>query len=527
VAADLLRVVVVSRVPVPVTTLLRSKLPECRPVSVPAVDDVAAKLRPEAIVLLDLGDPETNLNAARKLRADGIRHGILVIRTSASGGLPGVIGLDPPFTLTDFRVALERARQHSARATSAEGSERVLGSEDEAGGAPETPPPALTKPKSASAPPPPPRAASAEPGPTAQAALSRQDQEDIAASEVATHAAIEQPRASTPLRRGPSMAVPQVAREAVTAADESLLTGKAPSPSPGTASHGGSVVEPLRAKADRWRKRLSALTADEDSKPPEPELHERLVQIFAATSQIESIAADLPSVIDPPALFQAIVTTVADEFAADSVVLWRRARNGWVAAAHRGLTAREANMPVGFDQPVLHDVDAQTGAILLYPTARFQHLIVGIGGAHTESFMASSVAVGANRLGILAVGRDEPLVEADLDRFAEMAVEAAVGIGVADHIQRMASLVAQIGGQYSPVSDPGEWRKEFLDELHEAWHSRHHRDEAIDPAAAAGLWSARATRADVEASPTADPEETSADEPEVVIDLNRRSTKQG
>jgi hypothetical protein len=530
VATDLLRVVVVSREPVPVTTVLRFKLPGCLPVSVPSVGDVAAKLRPDAIVLLDLGDGGASLEAARKLRGEGIHHGIVVIGTSGTGRLAGVSGLRPPFQLADLGAAMEEARQHSVRATSAEGA--VSG--------PPAPPARST---ATSDGPTPSSAQPAEPeheddavapeAPPAAAASEQTGKPSSAQEPKASRPpAAEQPRAQAPVRRGPSTTVPQVAHEAVRSVDESLFTGRSPTVPPGTASSGDAAAEPLRSKVDRWRKRLAAPAAEEPSKPSERELHERLVQIFAATSQIESIAAELPIVTDRVALQQAIVMAVADEFTADTVALWRRAHNGWVVVAHRGLTGREASLPVGFDQPVLHDVDARSGAILLDPTPSFQNLISGIGGAHTESFMASSVAVGSNHLGILAVGRDEPLVEADLDRLVEMAVEAAVGIGVAEHIQRMSSLVGQMAGAESKsASEPGQWREEFLEELSSAWHARHEGDEATDPAAAAGMWSALTGPGDPEAAGVADAagdkgqQKVSPDDPETVIDLTSKTTK--
>lgn len=537
VATDLLRVVVVSREPVPVTTVLRFKLPGCLPVSVPSVDEVAAKLRPEAIVLLDLGNGGASLDAARKLRADGVRHGIVVIGTAATGGLAGVSELEPPFELTDLAAAMEQARQHSARTTSVEGGETGFGATDEAEGPPQSPPAVPPDPASATPAPPVPPAKPASPSaehdPAPQptkarpegdhAPAARPDGGEVPAPAPPPPQATGQPRTPMPLRRGPSTAVPQVAHEAVAAADESLFTGRSPTQTSAGGSHSGGAAEPLRSKVDRWRKRLGAPAGEETSEPSERELHERLVRIFAATSQIESIAAELPIVTDRAALYQAIVMAVADEFTANTAVLWRRADNGWVAAAHRGLTDREASLPVGFDQPVLRDVDARTGAILLDPTVSFQHLISGIGGAHTESFMACSVAVGSNHLGILAVGRDEPLVEADLDRLVDMAVEAAVGMGVAEHIQRMSSLVGQMGGREpNPVAETGQWREEFLDELTSAWHARRQGSQPTDAETAAGTWSALA---DAEAPEGEDGEDAVVDEPETVIDLTSRTTK--
>lgn len=521
VATELFRVVVVSREPVPVTTVLRFKVPGCLPVAVPSVDEVGSKLLPEAIVLVDLGDGGTSLAATRELRQRGIRHGIVAIGNAGTGGLSGVTGLQPPFQLDELGAAMQRAREHSAR-VAAEQEEGPAATEpvEEAtqppvtqAGTQEGPPippstPATTSTQEAAAP---------TPGP------SDPDQGRGASPQGPAPDPIAPPPSRTPVRREASTTVPQVALDAVTSVDESLFSSKAPAHPGGHSSGAGTTGEPLRSKVDRWRRKLTAPPgAGEPAEPTERELHERLVQIFAATSQIESIAAELPIVTDRVALYQAIVMAVADEFTADTVALWRRAHNGWVTAAHRGLTEREASLPVGFDQPVLRDVDARSGAVLLDPTASFQHLISGIGGAHTESFMAASIATGPNRLGILAVGRDEPLAEADLDRLVEMAAEAAVGIGVAEHIERMSTLVGQMGGGGAGRNaEPGEWRDAFFDELNAAWHERLQGDSDAD----AGLWSALAPPDDQDTEQHDRAGGDAVNEPDSVIDLTSRATK--
>ena len=523
---ELFRVVVVSRDPVPVTTVLRFKLPGCLPVAVPSVEDVAPKLRSEAIVLIDLGDDGASLAAARKLRQQGIAHGIVVIGSSGTGGLSGVIGLQPPFQLEDLAAAMQRAREHSARAaTSQEGSPAVTGTAEDA------PQPAEAPAAAQEGPPRP---------PTGPATTSTEDPPAPAPAATDHAEPPAPPAAPAPVRREPSTTVPQVALDAVTSVDESLFSSKTPAHPGAPTSGAGSSGEPLRSKVERWRKRLAAPASGGAAEPTQLELHERLVQIFAATSQIESIAAELPIVTDRGALYQAIVMAVADEFTADSVALWRAEQDeGWFAAAHLGLTEREATLPVEFEQPVLNDVDARAGAVLLDPTASFQGLIRGIGGAHTESFMAAAVAIGSHRLGILAVGRDEPLVEADLDRLVEMAAEAAVGIGVAEHIERMSTLVGQMGGDRSGHErEPGQWREAFLDELKSAWHARREGDEAAPPG---GAWSALATSAEQDADQDAGQDADqdagqdadqdgragvdAADEPDTVIDLTSRAVK--
>ena len=516
VATELFRVVVVSREPVPVTTVLRFKVPGCLPVAVHSVDEVASKLLPEAIVLLDLGDGGASLAAARELRQRGIRHGIVAIGSSGTGGLSGVTGLQPPFQLDELAAAMQRVREHSAR-VAAERQEGAAAAESGGEASPASGGPA----EQTEQPPPkaPPATTARPPLPPAEPAKPVHGQ-PAAGPRGAEQTPAETP--PTPVRREPSRAVPQVALDAVTSVDESLFSSKAPV-HPGAATSGtGSPGEPLRSKVDRWRRRLTAPSSQDPAEPTERELHERLVQIFAATSQIESIAAELPIVTDRVALYQAIVMAVADELTADTVVLWRPEQDGWIAAAHLGLTEHAASLPVGPDQPLLSDVHARAGAVLLDPAGSFQALITGIGGAHTESFMAASVAIGSHRLGILAVGRDEPLVENDLDRLVEMATEAAVGIGVAEHIERMSTLVGRMGGEgFGQQRGPGEWREAFLDELKSAWHARREHDDA---AAAAGVWSSLATpSADEDDHPGGDAaDDAGAD---TVIDLTSRATK--
>ena len=525
VTSELFRVVVVSRDPVPVTTVLRFKLPGCLPVAVPSVEDVAPKLRAEAIVLVDLGDHGASLAAARKLRQQGIAHGIVVIGSSGTGGLSGVTGLQPPFQLEELAAAMQRAREHSARAaTSPEEEPAVTGTAEDATQVAEPPAAAQEGPPR---PPTGPATTAVEQPPASTPAAADLARGTAAAPQGPATDPAEPPPVPGPVRREPSTTVPQVALDAVTSLDESLFSSKTPAHPGEPTSGSGAPGEPLRSKVQRWRKRLAAPGSGGAAEPTQRELHERLVQIFAATSQIESIAAELPVVTDCAALYQAIVMAVADEFTADSVALWRSEEEGWVAAAHLGLTGHQASLPIGLEQPLLSDLDARAGAILLDPTTSFQSLIRGIGGAHRESFMASAIAIGSHRLGILTVGRDEPLVEGDLDRLVVLADEAAVGIGVAEHIERMSALVGQMGGEGSGhEGEPGQWREAFLDELKSAWHARREGDDA---APADGAWSALATPGEQDADQDADEDGRAggdaAGEPDTVIDLASRAVR--
>jgi hypothetical protein len=415
-----LDVVVWSQHPERVLEVLRTKLPACAPVAVTSIDELVAALQEASVVLLDLGSPAEGLSVAWAVRDRGIRHGIVLIGTEDVDGLDGVIGLRPPFRLRDLAAAFERAQLHLPRSGSSGGQWTDR-----------------------SSPPPPPQSWTARPLPPPTPA----GQHWVPQREV----------------------VPDVAVEAAATVDAQLLTGRPPTPQSHPRAEGDSPPT-VRATIDRWRKRLGGHPISKDSTPP-AELYERLVSIFAATSKIESIAEDLPIVTDLSRLHQAIATSVAAELEADTVGVWRLTNQGWIPRAHHGFTRREARLPVPVDQPVMSRVDTAGGAILLDPVADFLALAAGIGGVHTNSFMAASMAVGPNRIGILTVGRNESFVEGDLDQLVELAVEAAVGIAVSEHIARMSSLVERMGG----VQGRGEGREwaetEGMDEVAEAWRT--------------------------------------------------------
>jgi hypothetical protein len=87
-----------------------------------------------------------------------------------------------------------------------------------------------------------------------------------------------------------------------------------------------------------------------------------------------------------------------------------------------------------------------------------QAAVAGIGGAHTESFMAAAIAVGPGRYGILAVGRDEPLTASHLDLLLGAALEAAPGIAVAEQLLRLWARAPQPAAEPEDLP-PRSWRE--------------------------------------------------------------------
>jgi hypothetical protein len=195
------------------------------------------------------------------------------------------------------------------------------------------------------------------------------------------------------------------------------------------------VMEPEPSTAPRptrWRARRQTPAPE-----PERQLRKRLARVLAATTELEELVEQVPLLVDLPALGVAIVREVAQALDADTVGLWHRGEDGWRVLAHSGLTKHEATWIVPFEQPLFSEVDASGGALLLDPVDAVQAAVTGIGGAHTESFMAAAVAAGPGRYGILAVGRDRQLTEQHLDTLGDLALEMAPGLAVAQQLERL------------------------------------------------------------------------------------------
>jgi hypothetical protein len=475
-------VVVVSSEPAAVVNLLGRKLTGYLPVAVPSIDKVAQGLRPGAIVLLDVGDVAASIAAAGKLRNDGFRGGIVLIGTTSVGGLTGVVGLKPPFRLAELVTALEKASRQHVHDVTVEPAQPPV-------------PPAVGRGRD-----------------VAPIAETSERSEPPGTPQPPRPSAEEY----TPLRRGQAESVPEVAKHAVVSADPSLLTGRQPTHPAAAASDSAGGAQ-VRSTLARWRQRLGGGDIADPATLTQRDMHQRLVIMLAATSQLEVLAQELPVLTDRMALRKGIVEAVVEEFEASSVGFWERDPDGWVVTVCYGFTEREARMPAGPDQPVLREIDANGGAILLEPVAQFQPLVRGIGGAHTESFMAAAVAVGDQHFGILALGRDHALFESDLDRLIEMASEAAVAIGVAEHLERMHALVEQSrshtdsDGTHVPLQPGGSVAASGSSEQYTSSEASGVNTEEPD-AGGAMNWSTFRPPGDI------DPPDT----PNVVIDLSDR-----
>jgi hypothetical protein len=217
------------------------------------------------------------------------------------------------------------------------------------------------------------------------------------------------------------------------------------------------TVEPDRQRAHRWFARRQRRGSDGEER-----LKERLAAVLAATSELERLLEEMPLLGSAASLAEAIVEDLRQQLDAETVALWRRVDAGhWEVLAHRGLTPLEATWHVPSDQPLFSEVDASGGALLIDPVDAVQAAVSGIGGAHTETFMAASIAAGPGRYGILTVGRDRPLTEPDLDLLVEEASDAAPGMAVAEQLARFRG--ASDTGERATIEvpepvEPRSWR---------------------------------------------------------------------
>jgi hypothetical protein len=196
------------------------------------------------------------------------------------------------------------------------------------------------------------------------------------------------------------------------------------------------------APASRDGRRRQRWFARSRPQPSEAEgrFRARVASVLAATAELERLLDEFPLLASVDGFAHAVVDDLATRLAADTVAYWRWYEDGWKVLSHRGLTHLEASWVVPHDHPLFAEIDAAGGALLLDPVDAAQAAVAGIGGAHTESFMAAALAVGPGRFGILAVGRNRSLSEADLETLVEEAAEAAPGMALAEQLTWLVKL---------------------------------------------------------------------------------------
>lgn len=211
------------------------------------------------------------------------------------------------------------------------------------------------------------------------------------------------------------------------------------------ASHGREHAAD-RPRVDALARLRSMATRKRASVPIDPSLQRdealrRFAQGVTAGGELETLLADMPILRSVRTLGAAIVEEVHTELEADTTAYWQRFDDGFRVLASQGLTKVEQHLVVALVQPMLGEIHTTGGGLLIDPVDAVQAAVAGIGGARTESFMAAAIAIGEGRYGILAVGRNRPLVPDDLDRLIAVATEAAPGIALAQLLRRVTGQV--------------------------------------------------------------------------------------
>ena len=202
------------------------------------------------------------------------------------------------------------------------------------------------------------------------------------------------------------------------------------------------VAADTPAPSGAVRRAASRFTSrDQEAHTPEAEMRRRLAAVITAGSELESLVRDLPLLRSLKRVASLVVEEVQEVLEADTAAYLTRRADGYYILASVGLSNVERRLVAPLDQPMLAEVDSTGGGLLIDPIDAAQAAVAGIGGAHTESFMAASIAAGCGRFGLLVAGRDRPLTEQDLDVLVSLAREAAPGIAVAQLLRRLGALV--------------------------------------------------------------------------------------
>lgn len=216
---------------------------------------------------------------------------------------------------------------------------------------------------------------------------------------------------------------------------DTAATGPAP-------TSGSSTARDPLTRSGAVQRSASRFTArDREAHTPEAEMRRRLAGVITAGSELESLVHELPLLRSLKGVASLVVEEVQEVLEADTAAYITRRDDGYYILASIGLSNVERRLVAPLDQPMLAEVDATGGGLLIDPIDAAHAAVSGIGGAHTESFMAASIAAGSGRFGLLVAGRDRPLTEQDLDRLVALAREAAPGIAVAQLLRRLGALV--------------------------------------------------------------------------------------
>ena len=168
----------------------------------------------------------------------------------------------------------------------------------------------------------------------------------------------------------------------------------------------------------------------------ENEVSVRLRAAFDGVKALESAIEGLPVLTDLVGLTQALLGEVVDLLTPETAAVYLPGPDGFRVWASHNFSQVEKTKAVQTHQPLFADLLVRHQALLIEPLDMAQTLANGVGGARTNAFLAAPMDVDRICVGIIVAGRGH-FEDEDLDRLEGLAVEAALGLGIALGLDRL------------------------------------------------------------------------------------------
>jgi hypothetical protein len=159
-----------------------------------------------------------------------------------------------------------------------------------------------------------------------------------------------------------------------------------------------------------------------------------------ALARIEAALNELPVLADLRDLTQVLIGEVVELLSPQVAGLYLPSPEGYRVWASHGFSSVERTMVVQPHQPLFADLFQNHEAVLIEPLDLAQSLVSGIGGARTNSFIASPIEANRKSVGVMIVG-GEHFENEDLDRLEALTQEAATGLAIALGLDQLRALL--------------------------------------------------------------------------------------
>lgn len=196
-----------------------------------------------------------------------------------------------------------------------------------------------------------------------------------------------------------------------------------PTPEPDTRSAVAAVIDRLKA--------LRGGTADRPTAPSgEKHLPWRLRALVAALEDLEEMVGQIPALLNPADLAEALREEVEDAAEADIVAIWWPVGDAFRVLAHEGLTRAEATMRVPNTHPWFSHLVSTNEGMLIEPVDLVQGYVAGVAGARTNALMGVTLHTYGRIVGLITAGA-KTFGPRHLERTMALAADAAPAFALA------------------------------------------------------------------------------------------------